>query len=1040
MIAWFARNPVAANLLMLAILAIGWLSLQQHIPVEIFPRVEPRTISISTGLRGGSPEELEQSVSLRIEEAISDLEGIEEISSTSAEGYSVVRVKIDARADPERLLNQVKARIDALSTLPADIEGPTIDLPQWRDDVISVAITSPHGDRELREMAQRVRDDLIALDGVSQVDLAGAREYEVRIEIPAENLQRYQLSFETIASALRSASLDVTAGAVRSPTGEVLIRSQGQAYRQAQFEDLVVLTRADGTLLRLRDIAHVDDGFSEDRIIMRFNGLPAVMVDVGQVGFESPLQIARQVRDYVARQQARLPDGVTLTVWRDRSVVLEKRLQTLAENALQGGILVLILLTLFLRPAIALWVCVGIPVAFMGAFLAMPLFGATLNLITLFGFIVVLGIVVDDAIVTAENIHRRLRGGESALTACVEGTREVAVPVTFGVLTTMVAFLPIAFIEGYRGQLFAQIVVVVLPIFLFSLIESKLILPAHLRHLRSEPAPSSGGLLAWQARFSTGFERAVLRYYQPALTFVLRHRYAFLAGALGVLMILHAVLTSGWIRFVFFPRVQSEVATVTLTLPQGTPFEVTEVQAERMTEAVSDLREQYRDPVSGRSPVLDVLTVTGWASGEQGEHLARVLFEIVPPEERDSPVTSGELVNAWRDRIGPIPGAESLVFRAEIGRASDPIEIRLAGQDLATLKEVSARLQAFLARYDTVFDIGDTLSDGKDTFDLNPRPEAEALGLTRASILAQLRQGYLGLEVQRIQRGRDDLRVLLQYPEAERVSLDRLRDVLIQTPDGGLVPLDQLVELSQGRSPNAILRIDGARSLTVSADVDKQKVNMLLLERDIQAFLATLIPQYPGVQFHWKGEAEEQRESFGSLFSGLVFVLFAIYTLLAIPLRSYVQPVIVMSVIPFGLVGALAGHWLLGMDLTLVSLLGLLALVGVLVNDSLVLVDFVNQQRRQGCSTQSAILEAAAARFRPVVLTSLTTFIGLMPLLFERSTQAQFLIPMAVSLGFGILFATVLTLFLVPVNYQLIEDLRQWRRRSVETAPVAGDG
>ncbi|MBK8973956.1 MAG: efflux RND transporter permease subunit [Hahellaceae bacterium] len=1024
MINWFARNPVAANLLMLFIVASGLLSLMTQMPVEIFPAFETRMITVSTSLRGASPQEMEQSVSVRVEEAVDDLAGISDISSVSEEGVSVVTLEVDQRADPESVLAEVKNRVDAISTFPAQMDRPVITLPQWRRPAITVAVTSPHSEDELWSMAEKVRNELRALPGITQVELAGRRQHEVAIEVSSLTLQQYHLTLEDIGEAIKGSSLDLSAGAIRTEGGDVLVRSQGQAYRKQDFEAIVVRVSPEGALIRLGDLAQVRESLGENQVKTRFNGVPAVMLQVFETGAVSPVTISERVRAHLLESQTMMPEGVTLDVWGDRSRILEKRLQTLSSNAIQGGILVLLLLTLFLRPAIAFWVFIGIPVSFMGAFLVMPLFDVSINMISLFGFIVVLGIVVDDAIVTGENIYRHLQHHEAPLDAVIKGAEEVSIPVTFGVLTTMVAFLPMAFIEGSRGQMFSQIVIVVLPIFFFSLLESKLILPTHLRHIRLGRGESRG-ISRWQENFAEGFERWVLRVYQPALARILEYRYTFLAVCVGVLVILFALLSSGWMRFVFFPRVQSEIAQATLYMPTGTPFSMTDAQVLRIAEAAEAMRDRYREVTTGESLILSVQATTGYGDGASGDHISSVVIEVLSPEERSSTVTSADLVKEWRKRIGSIPGAEGLNFRAEIGRGADPIEIHLLGDDYDSLSEVAGLLKEKLSRFPEVFDIEDSYADGKQSFEVQLKQEAYLLGLTRATILSQLQSAYLGLQVQRVQRGRDEVSVVVRYPREERSALPLLQDFLVEAPGGQRIPLGQVVDLQAGKTPTSLYRNNGKRTLTVTADVDKQKVNMLLLNREIQQFMDATLLRYPDVSMSLEGESLEQSQSLNSLEWGLWFVLFAIYVLLAIPLKSYVQPLIVMLVIPFSIIGAIAGHGIMGMDLTLISLLGMLALVGVVVNDSLVLVDFINRQLAQGVSVRQAILTAGAARFRPIMLTTLTTVIGLLPLLLERSTQAQFLIPMAVSLGFGILFATALTLFLVPVNYLIIEDLKR---------------
>ena len=663
----------------------------------------------------------------------------------------------------------------------------------------------------------------------------------------------------------------------------------------------------------------------------------------------------------------------------------------------------------------------------MGAFIAMPIFGVTLNIMSLFGFILVLGIVVDDAIVTGENVYTHLKTAESGEQAAILGTQEVATPVTFGVLTTVAAFLPLAFIEGARGALFAQIPVVVIPVLLFSLIESKFVLPAHLKYikLRNQKTKSSK-LEVLQQRFADGFESAILKYYQPILAKALRYKLATVSLFVGVFFIILTLITSGWTKFVFFPRIPSETVRVTLTLPTGTPFEVTNKYVMDMSQKAQLLQDKYRDEDTGESVILNILASTGGRGGVSNSGSVR--FEITPAESRDSDIGSRELVSEWRDLIGIIPGAESVTFRAEIGRSSDPIDVQLSGTSLDTLQKIAESVKARLSTYPTVFDIADSMSDGKEELQIELTEQGFALGLNRVDVANQVRNSFFGSQVQRIQRGRDDVRVMVRLPIEERRSVADLQNILITTPTGGSVPLSHVATLIAGQSPSTINRIDRYRTLNVTADIEKSNTNMTALQADLTEYLDELMQQYPGVDYKLEGEAKEQRESFGSLAWALLFVFFIIYSLLAIPLKSYMQPIIVMSVIPFGMIGAVIGHWVMGMELTIMSLLGMLALIGVVVNDSLVLVDFINKKRSEGGKIIDAVKLAGAARFRPVMLTSLTTFIGLMPLLFEKATQAQFLIPMAVSLGFGIVFATFITLILVPVNYMLMERFQSWCR------------
>lgn len=1040
MIRWFAKNSVAANLLLVAIALGGILALLNFISFEIFPSGQPDTVTVSVSLRGATPEDVELGVAVRVEEAVQDLEGIKQIVSRSVEGSTSVAIEVDPGYEPRQVLDDVKSRVDAINTFPVEAEKPVVSLSVRRRDVIDVVVSAPYGEREIREFAERVRNDLLRIDGITQVELDAVRQYEIGIEASEDALRRYGLTLADLANAIRASSTDVSAGNVKTDGGEVLIRSKGQAYQKGDFESIVVKTSADGTIIRISDVATVKDGFVEEAVLTRFNGENAALIGVSRVGDQSALDIAEKVRNYIQTQQTALPEGFALSYWDDDSVVLKNRLGILTKSAVQGGLLVIVLLALFLRPAVAVWVFVGIPISFLGAFISMAVFDISLNVMSAFGFIIVLGIVVDDAIVTGENVYRHMRDGKDGLDAAIEGTEEVAVPVTFGVLTTIMAFTPLMFIQGRLGEIFAFIPAVVIPVLLFSLIESKFVLPAHLKNIR---IMREGDKQSWiqdrQRKFANGFEALILRYYQPILKRVLEYRYATLASFVGVLFIIIAVILSGWTRFVFFPRIPSETATGSVTMPIGTPFEVTDRAIQRMLDAARTLQEKYRDAGSGESAIINILASTGSEGGSTGSNRGRVQFEITPPEKRDTDITTNQLVNEWRSLIGPIAGAESVTYRAEFFRPGDPINVQFSGNSLDTLSRVGEQVKARLATYPGVFDIADSLSDGKEELRVELTAEGQLLGLDRSAVLGQVSQAFKGFEAQRIQRGRDDVRVIVRLPQGERSSVDTLRDLLIATPDGRSVPLANVAELIPDKGPSQITRIDRYRVLNVTADVNKQTTNMVVLQKDLNDYVDGLLAQYPEISYTTEGEAREQRESFASLGIGLVIVLFGIYCLLALPLKSYTEPLVVMSIIPFGLIGAVLGHLITGYDLSILSLLGLMALIGVVVNDSLVLVDYVNTKRRQGMRLMDAISTAGVARFRPVMLTSLTTFFGLTPLLLEKATTAQFLIPMAISLGFGILFATFITLLLVPVNLLIADDIASLFRAPPGSAARAPD-
>ncbi len=1040
MIAWFARNGVAANLLMVLIVVAGIMTASQRTPLEVFPSFELDFVTIAVPFRGSTPKEAEDGVVLRIEEAIHDIEGIKKLLATATEGAGIVTVEVASGYDPRELLDEIKNKVDAINTFPADAERPTYELAHRRREVIAVGISGELPERRLRALGERIRDGLSALPAVSQVELQEVRDYEISIEIPANTLEAHGLTLQEVAAAVQRSSLDLAAGTVRTAGGEVLIRTLGQAYEEHDFSRITVQSRSDGTRLTIADLAEVRDGFEEEPLISLFNGRPGVLIEVYRIGDQSAIQVADAVTDYVQKMQATLPPGIEISTWRDRSRIVKARLATLTTSAIQGGMLVFLLLALFLRFSVALWVCIGIPVSFMGALILMPEIGVTFNIVSLFAFILVLGIVVDDAIVTGESIYTRLKTSNDSLDAAIRGTHDVAVPVTFGVLTTAAAFVPILFIEGARGQIFAQIPLIVIPVLLFSLIESKLILPAHMKHIRVRgDRPQDHSLpVRWQRAFADGFERAIARLYGPVLRKALVHRYITLAIFIAGLILIQAIVSSGTVRFVFFPRVQSETARASLTMPAGTAFEVTERHVAHMTRAAQELKEEHIDPVTGESIVLNILSTVGTGDGQsaRGGHLGGVMFEVVSPEKRSLQITSSELVSQWRKKIGRIPGAQEVNYRAEIGRAGNPLEVELAGRNFAELEAVAALIRGRLQEYEGVFDVGDTMSDGKREIRLRLKPEAELLGVTLEQLARQVRAAFFGIEAQRIQRGRDDVRVMVRYPQSERSSLATLERMLIRTPAGAEVPFSEVAAAEYGRGYESIRRVNRERVLNVFADVDKQNTDIEALKSDLLAYVTEVLREYPDVRGRLAGEAEEQAESFASLGSGLMLVLFVIYALLAIPLRSYGQPLIVMSVIPFGAIGAVLGHILLGMDLSILSFMGMLALVGVVVNDSLVLVDYVNQRRAAGEQLVEAVNTAGVARFRAVMLTSLTTFAGVTPLLLDQTTQAQFLIPMGVSLGFGVLFATCITLILVPVNYLVLEDIKHLFRRPVSEEPA----
>ncbi len=1026
LIAWFARNSVAANLLMFFIILWGLTTVSSRLPLEVFPSFELDRVSIRVPFRGGTPAEVEEAITIKIEEAIQDIQGIKRITSTASEGLGSVNVEMLKGFDTETVLDEIKQQVDQISDFPSDAESPSVYIPSRVREVISVIVAGDMPEKDLRVIASRVRDDLEALPDVSSVAVSGAREFELSIEVSEAALSRYGITLSQVAQAINNSSLDLAAGSIQTAGGEVLLRTKGQAYGSDDFRNVVVVTRPDGTRLTVGDVAVVNDGFSEDELEQKFNTQRTIEIDVFRTGLQSAITVSDQVKGYIEANQENMPYGVQLGYWRDSSRAVRARLSTLGKSALQGGLLVMLLLTLFLRFWVAAWVFIGVPVSILGGIAMMPFLGVTINLLSLFAFILVLGIVVDDAIVTGENIYTHMRKNPNRVQAAIDGTQEVAIPVTFGVLTTVAAFIPLLLIEGVRGQIFAQIPLIVIPVLLFSIIESKFVLPSHMSHLNFHKEKPPNIFARMQHKFADGFEWCVENIYQPFLAAALRQRYLVLSIFIGSAIVIFSYVSAGHVRFIFFPRVQSEVARVSLEMVDGTPFEVTQKHIDRITESVRQLQAKHVDPDTNESIIEGIMSTAGSAGrGGRGSHVGRVLFELTPPENRTLDVSTNQVVGELRRLIGDIPGAKNVSYRAEFGRGGSPIDLEISGFDFDELQEVAALFKNELTNYPGVSDITDSFEGGKQEIQLSIKPEAQQLGLTLSMLASQVRPAFLGTEVQSIQRNRDDVKVVVRYPASERRSIESLQRLPIKTPSGEELPLGSVANVKMGRGFSAIKRVDRRRTLNVEADLDKESANIEAIKADLENFYENIKGSYPDIRVSLEGEAREQRESFGSLKTGLIFVLMIIYTLLAIPFRSYLQPLMVMCVIPFGIVGGILGHMIMGMNLSIMSYMGMLALCGVVVNDSLVLVDYVNKRRLAGEPMMSAVRIAGVARFRAVILTSLTTFFGLTPLIFENSTQAQFLIPMAVSLGFGILFATLVTLVLIPVNYLVFEDLRR---------------
>ncbi|SKB06905.1 Multidrug efflux pump subunit AcrB [Prosthecobacter debontii] len=1069
MISWFARNHVAANLLMFAAMLGGvWTLMSDRVPLEVFPDRPSRMISITVPYPASDPEEVEEGIVLKIEESIQQVGSIKHINSTASSSGGTVIVEVEDGKDPREVLDDIKIRVDAIPNMPELAEKPTIQLDDNFHEVITVAIAADMAEADLRRLGEQIRDEISALPGITHVGIAGVRPYEIGIEIPEAKLRKYGLNLERVSEAIRNSALDLPAGVVQTEAGDVSIRTKGRAYTGQDYANVVVLTREDGTKVTLGEIALIQDGFNENPLLARLNGKRCVVVNVMREGGQNAIRIAESVKTYIEESRKRLPDGVQIEFWSDRSKIVKGRINLLLQNAQSSLILVFLCVGLFLRLDAVFWVAVGMVASFLGAIALMPYFDVAINLSSLFGFILVLGIVVDDAIVISEHVDTLRQRGLSPLDAAIQGTKEMAVPITFGVLTTVIAFLPMAMGSSDFLMMFKPIAIVFILVMLIALVETKIILPSHLSH----PVPGLSGasdilgpLHRWSERMLRKF---VDLFYRPALRWCVHHRYTALAAFFGGLIVLCGFFFSGRILWIFFPRVQSERIEARLTMLDGTPFEVTDAHIMRIYEIAEQMRKDYVGP-DGKPVIRAIIATTGTtrlsssnSSGSTGSsHLGEVNIETYGPEERSLKVNTVDMASDWRARIGNIVGAEELNFRAEIIRSGDPIDIQLSGTDPEELLDISDKIKAHLSTYSGVFDVTDSLDSGRNEIQLRLKPEAQSFGVTVSDLARQVRQAFYGNEVQRIQRGRNEVKVMLRYPKQDRKNLATLETMRVRTASGLEIPFSRVAEAKVGKSFTSIKRVDRRRAINITADVNKATTDPAKVRADAEVFVKDLLASHPHIQWSFEGEARAQREGASEGKWALAIILLGMYAMMAIPFKSYTQPFIVLLVVPFGIVGAVLGHLFHSMPLSSMSVCGMLAVTGVIVNDTLVLVDRINQLREETGDLKYAVQEGGRSRFRAIFLTQITTFVGLMPLMFEfgsliensppvishileaifgdnraaQATSAQFLTPVSVAMGYGSLFATVITLFLVPLCYLAVDDLGKILNRILGRKP-----
>jgi len=1015
-IRWFIDNPVAANLLMILLLIGGALAIPA-LNKQFFPEIEINSVSVSMVYPGASPREVEEQICARIEEAVHDLRGIKEIRSVAQQGLGTVLIEAAQGYDTSQLTAEIKTRVDAINTFPGDAERPVVVENAYRHLMAVVNIAGDISERELKILGERLRDDLSSEPYVSIVELRDPRPYEVAVEVSEETLRRYGITFNDVVNAIRGSSLNLPAGAIKAVSGDIRLQTRGQAYGRVDFEQIPLITQADGVNITLGDVANVQDGFADIDIQNRFNGQPSHALEVFVTSDPQTLRTSEVVHEWIDQTRPSLPGGVSLTMWRDSSVPFVGRVDTLLKNGIGGLGLVFLVLLLFLRPKLALWVCVGIGVAFMGTFFVLQYTGTSLNMISLFAFLLILGIVVDDAIIVGEAIHTHQTNGHPGVEGASMGASSVVKPVMYAVISTMIFFVPMLFMPGDMATAAQAIPVVVILALAFSLIESLWILPSHLAHMGPE-RPSKSALLrsleTVRSRCADGLVNFSKQQYQPFLEKALRHNLLVCGLFLVALVMSLAVYGGGWIRSAFFPQVNSDYIQVEVTLPDGGAFGRSLEVMDRVEQAAIALRDDY----NARAEFQEQVAI-GNISATARENQVYVIVETLS-EAVDTQALAVEFEQSWGD-LGPV---ESLQVDYTINHLGKPITLVLTSSSVAELQAVSAEMRAVLQTYPGVYNINDSLEAPRDEIVLDLKPQAETLSVSLSDLARQVREAFYGAEAQRIPRIKEDVKVMVRYPEEERLSVDDLGELRIRLPEGTEVPFDTVAEVSVEPGYQKIERLDRKRILVVSADVGTGMSSpRAIVDSVINEYLPVWQQQYPSVTVALDGELEEETAFMTAMVTYMGLALLVIYGLMAIPFKSYWQPFLILTAVPFGVMGAILGHLILDWQVSMFSILGVIACAGVVVNDNLVLIDRVNSLRNTGASLYDALVLGARDRFRPIILTSLTTFIGLLPIMSETSVQAQFLIPMVTSLAFGVLFATGVTLILVPCLYLFGEQV-----------------
>jgi len=1018
---WFASNPVAANLLMVCILVVGF-AIALNLKKEMFPTTIINQVSITMAYPGAAPDEVEKGLCIKLEDAISGLEGVDKITCVANESLARTNVEIDSDYDVKAVMAEIKNRVGGVNSFPEQAEKPIISEVLAQQPVMFVSLHGLVPESQLLETSQRIRDEIVDLPDVSLAELIGYRPYEISIEVKELTLRQYQITFDEIATALKRASLDLPGGSIKTERGDVLLRTVGQSYTGQQYADTVIRTNPDGSRLLLSDIATIKDAFVEDRVLGTFDGQPAISIQVTSVESESVLDISDQVHGFVDKIRPQLPANISIDAWLDTSFYVRGRLDMMERNMIQGAVLVLIILTLFMRLRVAFWVMLGLPVAFLGAFLLMPYLGVTMNMLSMFGLILVLGIVVDDAIVIGESAYAEIQDKGHSLKNVVIGAQRVAVPATFGVLTTVAAFAPMLFVGTLFGSFFEAVGWVVILCLLFSLVESKLILPAHLAHMNAQQnKPNPGPLLKIQRKIDNALQHVINKRYQPTIEKAISRPGLTLTIFAAIFILSISLINNGLVRFVMLPDFASDIVQAEFAMAQGTPQSRSQEVLAHVQESLNELDREVSEQYGLEQGAVFKHRLAFLSSQTSG----RVIVELLKDEEAF--IDSKTVMRRWQENIGEIVGATYVgtVALAGPGQGAD-ISLKLIGPDVDNLRQAADQVAAKLKAFEGVFDVRNSLEAGKDEVQLKLKPLGRNLGLTQYDIGHQVRQAFYGDEVQRIQRGNDEIRVMLRYDRAARESMQSLQELRIRTPQGDQVPLNTVADIKIGKAPNSIERVNRKRAARITAQVDKAIANPQAITAQIQPANPgdPIVAEFPAIKSDLDGISKEMAELAVNFVWGISMALLLIYVLMAVPLKSYGQPLIIMSAIPFGVTGAIIGHWIMGLTFSMMSLFGIIALFGVVVNDSLVMVDYINNHRQDGKSLAHAVTHAGKRRFRAIMLTSLTTFFGLLPIMFEQSLQAKVIVPMAVSLAFGILFATVITLILIPSLYVVLERIK----------------